>query len=185
MLNLDIYKVLREIILTVTGCPVVIRSNPNAPSPDGEYCAVSVSQPVTQRGQAIVRTKNTAPVTSPIGDVVDVEFDVRSQLIMSASCNFYRGEAHQYARQLFQANKRPDIQALLFTNKIGWNGCEPVNNLNALQSEDWENRAQVTVRLMFEDSSVIDNNAIYSASATVENEDGDILEEFDIESPNP
>ena len=181
MTNLEIYKVIRSVVIAVTGVPTVIRSNPNAPSPSGDYCAISVSQPVRQRGQANITKSNV----NQTGGWVGVTHDVKPQLIVDASLNFYRGSAHEYARKVFQANKRPDIQELLFKNKIGWNGSQPVNNLNAIQSENWENRAQVTVRLMFEDTTTIDTNAIYKVGVIVEDESGNELENIEIDTPTP
>ena len=94
--------------------------------------------------------------------------------------------ANDYAHQLFQANKRPDIQELLFINKVGWNGTNPLNNLTALQSEDWETRAQIVVRLTYEQSQLVTTNAIYQVPLEVEEFDsGAIITDSIIKSTNP
>ena len=80
MTNLEIYKIVRELVLVVTGVPTVIKSNPNAPSPDGEYCAISITQPVSQRGQANTKTKT---IVQP-GGWDGVGFDIRTQLEIDA-----------------------------------------------------------------------------------------------------
>ena len=150
MTNLELYKIMRQVVLMATNCPVVIKENPNAPSPDGEYCAISATQAKNQRGQANIKRKNTDEVSSPIGDVVNVNHDVRSQIVADISINFYRGDAHDYAMDLLQANKLPNVQEFLFTNKVGWNSAGPINNLDFLQSENWESRAQLTIKVMYE-----------------------------------
>lgn len=181
MTNLEIYKIVRELVLVVTGVPTVIKSNPNAPSPDGEYCAISITQPVSQRGQANTKTKT---IVQP-GGWDGVGFDIRTQLEIDASLNFYRGNAHEYARALPQANKRPDIQELLFKNNVGWNKTSAINNLNALQSENWENRAQIVLTLMFEGSSEVDTNGIYKVGIDVFDENDNLLESVGVDTPTP
>ena len=169
--NLELYKLARQIVLTATDCPVAVKSNQNKPSPDGEYCAISTTGSKRQRGQAVVRRSNTEVVTSPIGDVTDLGHAVSAQVIADVTINFYRGEANYYASQLFQANKRPDIQELLFKAKVGWNGAAPINNLTALQSENWETRAQIVIRLTYEQTSSVVTNAIYQIPVDVEDFD--------------
>ena len=65
---------------------------------------------------------------------------------------------------------------MLFKSGIGWGGTDAVNNLTALQAANWEPRAQVTVRVLYETTDVSTINAILTASIIVENEAGDVLE---------
>lgn len=184
--DLDLYKLMRQIVLIATGCPVAIQANPNKSSPDGEYCAIETKGTKRQRGQAIIREANTDAVTSPIGDVYDISHDIRSQVIADVTINFYRGNANYYASQLFQANKRPDIQEMLFRAKVGWNGATPINNLTALQSENWETRAQIVIRLTYEQSSAVVTNAIYQAPIAINDFDsGETIIETTLTIPNP
>lgn len=184
--NLELYKLMREIVLIATDCPVAIKSNPNATSPDGEYAAISTTGAKGQRGQAIVRKSNTDIVSSPIGDVYDINHAISAQVVDSVTINFYRGNASDYAAQLFQANKRPDIQELLFINKVGWNGANPINNLTALQSEDWESRAQIVIRLTYEKTATVTTNAIYQIPVELQDFDsGAIISDSIVTIPNP
>lgn len=171
----QLFDILRPIIMTVTGVPECILADPNAPSPQGEYASVEPLLSIRQRGQANIIRTDTAPVTSPIGPVNNSNVDVRAQVIANCSINFYRGDARYRASRLLQANKRPDISVILFQNKIGWNGAEPINDLTALQSNQREQRAQITIRLMYEIIDPVIINAIYSAQLIVENEKGDEL----------
>jgi len=184
--NLALYTLVRQIVLTCTGVTTVIQANPNAPSPSGEYCTVFAKGPKRHRGQAIIRKTNTAPVTSPIGNVKEVQHDIRAQVIADVSVNFYRGNANDYAEQLFQSNKRPDIQELLFLNNAGWNGTNAINDLTALQSNSWESRAQITIRITYEQTTLVTTNAIYQLPVKVEDFDNNvIINDITIISPNP
>jgi len=170
MTDAELFAILRPIIL-VTGVPECILANPNAPAPVGAYATIQIRQPVTERGQANIYRANKQQTV----DWVGVETDVRSQIVCSCSVNFWRGEATMFAEKIKQINKRPDVSLALFKAKIGWAGTEAVNNLNAIQSNNWEQRAQMTIKLWYETSNKATINAIYSASLAVENESGDVL----------
>lgn len=163
----QLFQVFREIILTVTGVPEVILADQNAPSPNGEYAVVEPKMSVGERGQANVITTN--------GLDRDVNIDVRSQLSAQVTVNFYRGDSRTRAEKLKQCNKRPDIQALLFTNKVGWAATTAVRNLTALQSDDRESRAQIEITAWFEDSDVVNVNCIEKVPLTVEDEMDSVL----------
>ncbi|EKT4497559.1 hypothetical protein QEM27_005398, partial [Pseudomonas putida] len=82
--------------------------------------------------------------------------------------------------RLKQANKRPDVSVMLFKAKVGWSGADGVNNLTSLQSANFEQRAQITLRLMYETSSLPVVNNILSASVAFENERAEVLETFTV-----
>lgn len=172
MTSLEIFEILRPIIMTVTNVPECIYADPNAKSPAGAYAAVRVRQAIRERGQANIYTS----------DIVDnkVRYDVRSQIICDVSVDFYRGTAMEYAEKLKECHKRPDAPWVLFRNNLGWGGTDAINNLTALQSSNFEQRAQITVRLMYESSNIVDVNNILSASITVQNENGDTLQSAEI-----
>jgi hypothetical protein len=109
-----------------------------------------------------------------------VEFDVRAQVIANCSVNFFRGNALQYAERLKECNKRPDVQIALFKAGLGWGGTDAVNNLTGLQSAEWEQRAQITIRVMYEARSLVDVNNILSASVIIENEKAQELARVDV-----
>ena len=158
MTNDRLFDVLRQIIIAVTGVPECILADPNNPAPDGEYCSVQPQQSLKQRGQAnINRTAG----------VLQQSVEIKAQIECRASVNFYRGDSRTRAARLFQCNKRPDVSALLLSNKLGWAGTGAINNLTALQANNWESRSQIDLVLLYETNDVITINSIESAELTV------------------
>lgn len=172
MTNEELFAILRPVVMTVTGVPECILADQNADSPLGPYATIRPRQSVAERGQANVTT------TDKVGNLVTT--DVRSQIIASCSINFFRGDAMAMAERLKQCNKRPDVSMALFSAGVGWLDASTVNNLTALQSAKWEQRSQVTVRVMYEVSDVSDVNNILSTQIVMQNESGQVLATVDI-----
>lgn len=172
MTNEEIFTILRPIILRVTGVPECILADPNGKSPLGAYCSIRPRQSVSERGQANIYTSNQPD------DKIRTE--VRSQIICRCDINFYRGAAMQYAELLKECHKRPDVTWELFKHKIGWGGTEPVNNLTALQASKFEQRSQITVKLLYETTQHADMNNIKSVGIVTENEKGKVLQNIQI-----
>lgn len=178
MTNKELFEKLRPIVMLATGVPECILADQIGPgtmgAPQGAYATITPRQYVGERGQANITSRD---IPSDL-----VEFDVRAQIMCSASINFYRGEALMYAERLKQANKRPDISIMLFKAKIGWNSTDGVNNLTSLQSANFEQRAQITIRLMYEAISISEINNILSVEVSLENEKAQVLETFTVEA---
>jgi hypothetical protein len=172
MTNEQLFAILRPIIMRVTGVPECILADQNAKSPAGEYASIRPRQSITERGQAHIY-----PVDK-IGDLVTV--DVRSQVVATATVNFYRGDAMARVERLQECHKRPDVSMDLFRAKVRWLGTSAANNLTALQSVNWEQRSQISIRLGYEVSNINDVNNILSASVIVEDEKARVLETFDV-----
>lgn len=168
MTNNELFQILRPHIMNVTGVPQCILADPNAPAPNGEYASVRPRQSISERGQANIYTSNRPNDT--------VRTDVRAQIVASCEVNFYRGQAMERAELLKQCHKRPDVAWDLFKHKIGWGGTEAVNNLTALQASNFEQRAQIIIKLWYESSSIVDINNILSASISVEDEKQRVLQ---------
>ncbi len=185
MTDNDIYDVFHGIITTVTGLAgeQVIPADDNENAPSGSYASIKVGLSRGQRGHANQYLKNTELVDSPIGQVRDVEHDIRPQVTNDISINFYRDGAGEFASAMFQANKRPDISQILFQAGIGWRNAGPINDLSALQSKKIEERAQITITAWYEYQYKVVTNAIYSSSISVENEEGDIIQTQTVSSP--
>lgn len=181
--KLDLFTLIREITLAVTGVPSCILGNQNEDAPDGEYCAIHVDSGRRQRGQANIVNKDVGPVSSPIGNVLNVGFEIKSQIVAEVTLNFYRGDANLFASRIFQANKLPSIQLLLWNAKVGWQGSGPVNDLTALQSSQQEPRAQIKIRLLYEQLLEETVNSIYGVLTEVEDEDGNTLVSDFIQAP--
>lgn len=168
MTDSELFLILRPHIMRVTGVPECILADPNAQAPNGEYASVRPTQSVRQRGQANIYTSDRPDNL--------IRTDVRAQIIADCEVNFYRGSALARARSLIECHKRPDVAWDLFKHKIGWGGTEAVNNLTALQASNFEQRAQIVIKLWYETSSIVDINNILSASATVADENGQTLQ---------
>lgn len=177
MTNEELFKKLRPIVMLATGVPECVLADQygpgSMPAPQGAYATITPRQSVSERGQANIVSRDIP------GDLV--EFDIRAQIMCSCSVNFYRGEAVMYAERLKQANKRPDISMMLFKSKIGWNSTDTVNNLTSLQSANFEQRAQITIRLMYEAISISEINNILSATVLLENEKAQVIQTFTVE----
>ena len=172
MTNNDLFQILRPVIQQLTGLGpgnVILADQNNASSPKGPYCTIRPRQSVRQRGQANLSVRT-------IGPLHDVETTVRRQIVCSCSIQFFRGEARQFAELVAEMNKLPSVQMAFMRAKVGWGGASAVNDLTALQAANWEQRAQVTVDLWYETTSVDVVNAILSAEVQVQNENGRVLQ---------
>lgn len=158
--------------MLVTGLDNVIIRDPDIGSPSGEYCAVEVAGSARSYAKAGHRISNIGPVTSPIGDVYDVNQEVMSHVIRDVSLNFYRGEANDHAIKILGAPRRIDVHNLLLTNSLGWISTGPVNDLTALQSGSHEQRAEVAISIASMEKQNVQSNAIYQIPLSVQNEDG-------------
>ncbi|MCK8669190.1 hypothetical protein M1M11_30380 [Pseudomonas azerbaijanoccidens] len=177
MTNEELFKKLRPIVMLATGVPECLLADQTGPgsmpAPKGAYATITPRQSVSERGQANILSRDVP------GEQVEV--DVRAQIMCSCSVNFYRGEAIMFAERLKQANKRPDVSVMLFKSNIGWNSTDAVNNLTSLQSANFEQRAQITIRLMYETSSLPVINNILSASVAFENERAEVIQTFSVQ----
>ncbi|MGH9932944.1 MAG: phage neck terminator protein [Pyrinomonadaceae bacterium] len=176
MTNEQLFALLRPIVISATGlakCELANQGNLQGyVAPSGEYCTIWPRQSVVERGQANVKRRDIP------GELIESE--VRAQVIATCSVNFYRGRAHEFAEKLKQCNKHPNIQVALYKAKLGWMGTDAVNDLTALQSANWENRAQITIRLAYEVTTLTEFNNILSVAVEVQNEDAEVLAEFDV-----
>lgn len=177
MNEIDIFTVLRPIVLSLTGVDSCILADPNAPSPDGVYATIRPIQSLTQRGQANMKMTNV--VAQP-----NISVDVRAQVIAECSINFFRGDAMSNAQRMFQASKRPDVSNTLRQAGLGWFRAGPVNNLTALQSNQFEQRSQVSIFLLYETTDSVIINSIERVQVIVDNEVPTTLVDFEIVTPD-
>ena len=180
MTRLELFQILRPIVESVTGLTNAViladqtivlpdGSVVGAPAPVGPYAAIEPKQRVGERGQANIYNK-----TSTTPQSVDV--DVRAQIMVDASVNFYRGDDPMgLASKLKQCNKKPTISAALFQAGLGWFGTEAVNDLSTLISGNIERRAQITLHLAYEATDSETINSIEFAGYEVQREDGTVM----------
>lgn len=173
MNKLELFELLRPIVQTVTGVPTCIYADQNVKAPTGTYAAIRPKQSIRRRGQADVNWKPGAPVES-------VDITRKTHVITECSINFYRDGAEDYAEMMLEADKRPDVYETLYRAGVGWLRAGPVNNLTALQANNWEPRAQISVFLIYDVADTVNVNSIESAEIQVQNEDADTLLTVDI-----
>lgn len=173
MTDNDLYDLMRSIVSAVTGISDIIPGDDNEESPSGPYASIKIGSARGRRGQANISTANVGPVASVIGEVFDVEHDIKPQLTVDVSVNFYRADALENASLLIECNKRPDVSGLLFTAAVGWRGTTNPNDLTAIQSKEREERSQITVTLLYEGSQKVITNAIYEVPIDIITEDPD------------
>lgn len=185
MTDNELYDLVHTVIATVTGLAGdhIIPADDNEESPDNAYASIKIGSSRGQRGQANITKSNTALVASPIGQVRDVNHEVKAQLTVDVIINFYRDNAIEKAVNLFQANKLPNISDLLFAANVGWKGASAINDLTALQSKEREERSQITLTLLYEQTQSVVTNAIYSVEVIAENENGDTIQTETVDSP--
>lgn len=159
MTNNEIFAALRPHILNVTGVSECILADTNGPSPNGPYASVRPRQSIRERGQANIIMTDGANDT--------IVYEIRAQIVASCEINFFRGEAMQYAEMLKECHKRPDVCWPLWKAGIGWGGTEPVNNLTALQASNFEQRAQIIVKLLYEAVNTVTVNNILHVPFTI------------------
>lgn len=173
MTDTELYLVLRKIALQATGVSMVILADTNQDAPTTEYCAIRPRSSVSERGQANITTEYDATAQT-------ITTTVRQQLIVSADFDFYRGTAPQSAAKMKQANKLPTVSALLMANNIGWADTSTVVNLTAIQSNNMEQRAQITVQLFMEEVLTDTVNTIEKGSVSLQNEQGVTLQTVNV-----
>ena len=173
MTDEDLYLVLRQIALKATGVSMVILADTNQNAPTSDYCAIRPRAAVSERGQANITESYDATTQT-------ITTTVRQQLIVSSDFDFYRGTAPQTAAKMKQANKLPSVSSILSAAGIGWADTSSVMNLTAIQSNNMEQRAQITVRLFMEEVLTDTVNTIEKVSVSVQNEKGVVLQEIDV-----
>lgn len=180
MTNNELYLIIKPIVKTITGLTAVILADQNESAPLGEYCAIRPKHSIPQRGQANIIKSSTVGTDS-------VTWDVRPQMACEVLLEFFRGEAVSYAEMIPQANKRPDISLALLQaspQQIGWQRTSNPINLTALQSDNWEQRAQISIYVLYQliGPTPTPINSIERASAVVEDFDSGAIQSISIET---
>lgn len=179
MTRLELFKLMRPIIMQATGVPMCILADQNEEAPTGEYCSVEPEASVTERGHSHTHRVGTETKGT-------VETVIKTQIMTQVEINFYRGDARTRAKRLMNANKRPSISAMLHKGSIGWNRTGPINDLTALQSNQREQRAQVSIYIMYVESDEPErHNSIEQVAWEVQDPTARILTTGDERIPEP
>ena len=175
MTNYDIYTVMRQIVMKVTGLKQVYLADQAVQAPSGAYATIRVSQGVQPMALGSVRRaydKEKQTVTETVSCPVRYDIPV----------NFYRAGAMDYAPMLINCSRLSGVHALLLSKRLGWAGSDPVQNLTALQSSEQEERAVIVVHLVGEKKVSEVVNTIEAARIIVEDEKTNVLQESDVDS---
>lgn len=139
----DIYKVVSQIVRTVTQVKTCVRANDTAEAPKGDYCSILVSESIDPTAKGEKRRKTDK-------DGLTVTTTVVIPVIYQITCNFYRNGAISKATQMIHCFRLPTINNALYLAGLGWLGSDPVQNLTDLQSGAMEERAAIVIRLVGE-----------------------------------
>lgn len=175
MTNYEIYTVMRQIVMKVTGLKQVYLADQAVQAPSGTYATIRVAQGVQPMALGTVRRtydKEKQTVTETVSCPVRYDIPV----------NFYRAGAMDYAPMLINCSRLSGVHALLLSKRLGWAGSDPVQNLTALQSSEQEERAVIVVHLVGEKKVSEIVNTIEAARIIVEDEKTNVLQDSDVDS---
>lgn len=138
----ELFDLVRPFVISLTGVSECILADQNGDSPDGEYAVVEPFTSIIERGQA---QKHCTAVPADR----QVEISIRPNVIARCSIQFYRGDAQTRAVRIKGGIKRDDIVNTLRAAGVQWISTDAVNNLNGLQSDNVESRAEVMISLAY------------------------------------
>ena len=171
MNKIDLFRVLRPIVMRVTGVPECIMADPNAQAPTGSYCAIRTHSHVRKWSEGVQVHKVT--------DRRTIETTIRQQLVDEATIEFYRDGAIDYAQKLFDARSLPSVTDDLMRHKVGVSEVQPVQNLTTLFNGKQEERASIAFTLFYEHLIHDEVNTIEQVGVVIEDEKERVLAEFD------
>lgn len=170
---IEIFRSLSSIIQTVTGVKDVILANPNNPSPSGAYASILIAQSASPTSSGTLKSKVS-------DDQMNVEITNRYPVVWECTINFWRGDAIANASKLVRAQYLPIVSDTLLSKNMGWVNCSDVINLTALQSSNFEQRAQVTIKITTFEEVKQTVNTILSAKISFENEQSQLLQTVEV-----
>lgn len=139
--RLELNRAVRALVAMATGIPAEFVSpqdqSLDIPAAPQVWATVKVT-PFGSVGQDEVKYANA---TSE-----QVTEKVEGQRLCVASINIYRTGALDYADKLKSRVRLSNAVAHMQANNIGFIGFGPVNDLTAVEDEEWEERAQVDLQ---------------------------------------
>ncbi len=182
MTNAELYLATKTVINMVYPEVKVIKSYQSKRAPSGLYAVVNTEGVSEYKYIPLVDLNNSEEVTSPIGEVVNVEHDVKQQLVSQVIVNFYRENANEVARDLLNANWLPEVNLYMMENNFAWERVDPVVNLSSEINGKYEERAQIDIFVLHEHTKKQTTNAIYSAEVVI-TEDENTVADFEVKAP--
>ena len=164
----ELFLVIQQIIHNYNSNIICIKSDQNAPAPEGLYASIRVSHN---------SERLAAPTVKTVVDETGLTHTYSKEVVFTVSINFYRTGALDACEYMLSVNDMQSVNMLLSANKLGWGGTSNVRNLTALQYSEMEERAQIDVRL-YANPAVTDKTGyidIDKFNFTATNGDNDVL----------
>ena len=171
--QVDLFSVLREIVLKVTNVDHCIKADQNTPAPVGTYATIRVFNDSSKTVMPYLSYRKTLEEN---GDEV-FNSDLNVSLMSKVDINFYRESALQKASMLIGCNHIPSINNIIAKNKIAILEYSNVINTSVLQSSKTEERATMTIHVAFERTYTEKIESIESTSLIVKSKGKIIAEE--------
>jgi len=170
-LDIPVYQVISE----ATGLVQIIKSNPDASAPPGDYGTYSI-QPIRAYGHPRTEQEDIDAIEPiPSFSWQDIRFYTITAMELMVSINFFGDSAKDNAMKMYSACFRPAIDDILRDNNIAWRYCSEARNLTYVEQATIERRYQLDLHLYAEVQATDDIYRAASVDVEVQDEDGNIL----------
>lgn len=172
-MSTEIFEAIKKVVERLTGVQA-FSANQNDISPRGAYATILVMQSAVATSRGTVKQKI-------INDGNDAVVTARYPVTWTVTINFWRGKAIENATRLMNIFYLPATSDELLASGVGLVNCSNVQNLTALQSKSFEERAVITLTLTTFEEISEQVGVIRKFGISVENEDGKELAKYPTE----
>lgn len=169
-MSTEIFEAIKKVVERLTGVQA-FSANQNDIAPRGAYATILVMQSAVATSRGTVKQKI-------INDGNDAVVTARYPVTWTVTINFWRGKAIENATRMLNLFYLPATSDELFAKGIGLVNCSTVQNLTALQSKSFEERAVITLTLTTFEEISEQVGVIRKFGISVENEDGKELAKY-------
>lgn len=134
----DIYIFIQEVVKELTNLDIVIMADPNAPSPTSTYCSVYISNTADKIAAPIIDNKY-------IVDDEQIELSYLQLIRNEVVLNFYGKDSLDNASKLYNSLYTEYVKLKSYQKNIYINSIGSIINLTALQSNNFEERAKMSI----------------------------------------
>ena len=172
-MSTEIFEAIKKVVERLTGVQA-FSANQNDIAPRGAYATILVMQSAVATSRGTVKQKI-------INDGNDAVVTARYPVTWTVTINFWRGKAIENATRLMNIFYLPATSDELLASGVGLVNCSNVQNLTALQSKSFEERAVITLTLTTFEEISEQVGVIRKFAISVENEDGKELAKYPTE----
>lgn len=172
-MSTEIFEAIKKVVERLTGVQA-FSANQNDISPRGAYATILVMQSAVATSRGTVKQKI-------INDGNDAVVTARYPVTWTVTINFWRGKAIENATRLMNIFYLPATSDELLASGVGLVNCSNVQNLTALQSKSFEERAVITLTLTTFEEISEQVGVIRKFGISVENEDSKELAKYPTE----